>query len=523
MTCRYTEFCGLEATYSGGDAVYCILHLPNPQKSSHEFRLAFDKMRKEDVSNFSHFYFPFECKDILFGLTFNNKLVLNHAKFNDDAINLKGVTLNGGCDVTADIISDLTLQGAVVAGALTLRFKEVKGTLSLDGTTFENLVDIRATRIQNISATGKATAFMGHTIIECDNVTQASFLSSRLHNSELKIQSSSQLYFQGVHFADACNIKATMVDTISLQSANIEGNLSIDTAQNSGITLDDANISGKFKLNGKTRAISFRNATFSNSSTLDLENAIIEGNFELKGRVSSPKTVIINKTEFLDSVSIEGAFGHAPIQVVAESDRPLFLPTKTVLFRNVDLSNCCLVGNDIQKLVFDNVRWKKRWGRNILRDEQVYKRDKNAPLGNLKEAYQILKEWYKQRGDHATSGDFHYGEMEARRRGERWYKSTPEFLYWACSGYGIRYQRALMILVFLIVAAAYIYMSYGSGLVKNDFLESLLFSLQVSSLQRPTLPHGQIDLVRWVYAVESIVVPIQAALFVLALRMRLKR
>jgi hypothetical protein len=250
----------------------------------------------------------------------------------------------------------------------------------------------------------------------------------------------------------------------------------------------------------------------------------IEGNFDLKGRLSSPKTLKINNTEFLENLSVEGTFGQAPIQVVAESGRPILVPTKNAIFSNVDLSYCRLVGNDIQKFVFDNVRWKKRWGRNILYDEQVYKRDKEA-LGNLKESYQILKEWYKQRGDHATSGDFHYGEMETRRRecGRLGSVLCPEFLYWAFSGYGIGYLRALIVLVCLIVIAASIYMFWGGGAFKNDFFGSLLFSLQVATLQKPLLLSGATDLARWVYALESIVVPVQAALFVLALRMRLKR
>src|SRR5206468_1861296 len=181
--------------------------------------------------------------------------------------------------------------------------------------------------------------------------------------------------------------------------------------------------------------------------------------------------------------------------------------------------------NDLQKLEFDNVRWKKRWGRNILHDELVYSREKDLSLGSLKEAYQILKERYKQRGDHATSGDFHYGEMETRRRERGLVGSVlcPEFLYWAFSGYGIGYLRAFMILVGLIVLAAYVYMKYGGVALENDFWESLLFSFQVSSLQRPTLPYRQTDVARWIYLLESILVPIQAALFALALRMRLKR
>ena len=81
---------------------------------------------------------------------------------------------------------------------------------------------------------------------------------------------------------------------------------------------------------------------------------------------------------------------------------------------------------------------RRRFWRSVLYDEIVMrKQGEAAPWGNLKEAYQILKEKYRQMGDHATSGDFHYGEMEAKRREYGWPKRIlcPEFLYWAFSGY----------------------------------------------------------------------------------------
>jgi hypothetical protein len=114
-------------------------------------------------------------------------------------------------------------------------------------------------------------------------------------------------------------------------------------------------------------------------------------------------------------------------------------------------------------------------------------------------------------------------ETRRRERGRLGSVLCPEFLYWAFSGYGIGYLRALIVLVCLIVIAASIYMFWGGGAFKNDFFGSLLFSLQVATLQKPLLLSGATDLARWVYALESIVVPVQAALFVLALRMRLKR
>ena len=153
------------------------------------------------------------------------------------------------------------------------------------------------------------------------------------------------------------------------------------------------------------------------------------------------------------------------------------------------------------------------------------KQGEAAPWGNLKEAYQILKEKYRQMGDHATSGDFHYGEMEAKRREYGWPKRIlcPEFLYWAFSGYGIGYIRAFMILVLSILGFAGFYYSYGGATLQNDFEKSLLFSLQAAVRLGPGRPYTFSIQGERAQAVESVFVPIVAALFILALRMRLKR
>ena len=128
-------------------------------------------------------------------------------------------------------------------------------------------------------------------------------------------------------------------------------------------------------------------------------------------------------------------------------------------------------------------------------------------------------------GDHAVSGDFHYGEMEAKRREGGWLKRIvcPEFLYWASSGYGIGYVRAFAILLFLLAAAAVLYYFLGGITFERNLQKSFLFSLQTAALLRPMRPDGFTAAGEWIQVVESILVPIQAALFILALRMRLKR
>ena len=192
---------------------------------------------------------------------------------------------------------------------------------------------------------------------------------------------------------------------------------------------------------------------------------------------------------------------------------------------NVDLSECRLVGNVITQINLTNLQWPQRFGRSVLYDEIAMRRGAPIPFSSLKESYQILKQKYQLMGDHARAGDFHYGEMEMRRReyGWPWRILCPEFLYWALSGYGTGYIRAFFMLVVLTVLFAGLYLWEAPSSFGLDFWKALLFSIKVTTLQRPSPPDGFNLTGQWFQAAHAILGPVQIALFALALRMRLKR
>lgn len=161
----------------------------------------------------------------------------------------------------------------------------------------------------------------------------------------------------------------------------------------------------------------------------------------------------------------------------------------------------------------------------MLYDEVAMRSGEKIPYGNLKEVYQLLKEKYRQMGDNAKAGDFHYGEMEMRRREYGYCRRflRPEFLYWALSGYGIGYIRAAVVLSLIVTGFGWLYFTTDPSVFSGNFLESLLYSIQVSTLQRPPTPQDLSVSGRWIQSLQMIIAPLQIALFALALRMRLKR
>src|SRR5262249_45815433 len=131
-------------------------------------------------------------------------------------------------------------------------------------------------------------------------------------------------------------------------------------------------------------------------------------------------------------------------------------------------SGCRVVGIPIRQLTseLDDVHWGRRWYREVLCDEVELWNGQSIDVTALKEMYQALKEHAKSRGDHVRSGDFHYGEMEMKRRGFRPLRRYfgLEAIYCLLSGYGTRPLRAgcWLMVVLLMTSLGYWWMSPGS-------------------------------------------------------------
>ena len=126
-------------------------------------------------------------------------------------------------------------------------------------------------------------------------------------------------------------------------------------------------------------------------------------------------------------------------------------------------------------------------------------------------------------------GDFHYGEMEMHRRASKW-RWFPFYwynLYWALSGYGERPSRAFGLLIAFLAVLTGLLAWAGLEILdpkySAGFGNSFFYLLQKVTLQRPT---WAVPLGFWgnlVAGLSVLLIPGQAALFLLALRNRLGR
>ena len=166
-------------------------------------------------------------------------------------------------------------------------------------------------------------------------------------------------------------------------------------------------------------------------------------------------------------------------------------------------------------------------GRTGIYDEIFYTSDpKNKnPWDGLETLYRNLKQNYEDRKNYARAGDFHFGEKEMRLSNPEtpWWDKRLLRIYWALSCYGERAWPPMLWLASVILVASFAYyFALNSAWDWSAYVNTLLYSAQVSSLSRPTELelHGMVGLIN---LFQTILSPILLGLLALAIRQRLKR
>lgn len=249
--------------------------------------------------------------------------------------------------------------------------------------------------------------------------------------------------------------------------------------------------------------------------------------------------------------------GHVQDRMFAHADIVQFKGVefhnpRYVRFRGANLHRCSFLDTDISEVNFTDCEWPRRresfgW-RRLVYDE--LHRGPNESLGMVEKEYRLLRKNHEERGSYQLAGDFYYGEMEMRRLAQtgaaRFFSLI--LLYKALSGYGEKYWLALAWLIILIMgfAAAYLFLglalpsdssesvtikyhpSWSLWFVVNpqfwgNLADAILHSLEIATFQRAQLLETISRSGRAVEMGERVLVAIQTALTVLAIRRRFKR
>jgi uncharacterized protein YjbI with pentapeptide repeats len=157
----------------------------------------------------------------------------------------------------------------------------------------------------------------------------------------------------------------------------------------------------------------------------------------------------------------------------------------------------------------------------------------NDEIKKVEILYRTLKQKYKEEHNEPGVSNWHYGEKEMYRKGSRFRRFFLSNLYWLSSGYGERPVRSGIVLFLLIIGISVLFgltgikpiMDNGSVIEIKKWadiwnLDYLKATIEYATLEsKPNFIPGN-----WFLKIAAkLLIPLQAALFALAVRNRFRR
>jgi len=270
---------------------------------------------------------------------------------------------------------------------------------------------------------------------------------------------------------------------------------------------------------------------------------------------------------------------------IEDADFQLVNIKEEITFEKVNLRKISFLDTDLRRIDFINCTWHQKYGRYVLYDElrlfqeitdkdeeakkllhRLKQRFKGSLSGILKREwsgfkkdisfdqqkikkveilYRRLKQKYKEERDEPMVSIWHYGEKEMFRKGSLKRRFNPvslSNLYWLSSGYGESSRRSAMVLLLLIFAVSILLALsglvplkggsiYGIERIKGladiiDFRKfgmCIISTLQYATFERQPYLIPETLLGECLKLLARILIPLQTALFALAVRNQLRR
>jgi len=531
-----------------GDETYCLLHHPDKKKRVERLQETISAYLISGKSDFTHAVFPDE---FVFALPQNHcpgLLNLSNVTL-ANSLELEGASLSQGLILSTISIKSISLNGATIEKPVTIKVDDKVSHIMCQNSKIRGGFEMSAGGVEAISFQ-KAEVYGGVGIQIRNELTNANFLEANLNGDvRIKCHTLNNLYLRSakIYSTGGLAVRAVECVDINAQHAKFRCPIEIYAKTGSNINFNRAELEELLTLTitgaafSCSKAAIFRGVDFRGShikintdtfdhvefdptATMNFRDSILEGTLRLQTNPSTPKAVNLDHCTVMGKTIIRSPLGRPLIQIIAEEHAPDL--GDQVVLSNVSLKRCRLLGNSLGGMLMSNVKWDDEKGRALLYDERFLKDDPSV-VDNLRETYQVLKENFRAMGDHVTSGDFHYGEMEMTRRKYGWFCRNFGLsgLYYALSGYGTKPATAFRFLCYLLLLFTFLFALAKAGELSEIIFESIELTLQAASFQ--SLTATQVDRLsiysRLVFLVARILIPLQAGLLALAIRMRLKR
>lgn len=529
--------CTEEPFYKEKGKRYCILHFPGEEKAE-QFSAAIKRKLTDKDFNFRGVWFP--SGEIFPSFNFSTPAYFSGATFSAGA-DFRETTFGAGADFTK---ATFTRTGATFGGKWA-DFTEATFSAGADFTraTFSAGADFSR-------ATFSAEAdFTKATFSESALFSGATFSA----NVDFRATFSADVYFRattfgaGAYFSEGTTFSAEADFCFATFAAEAEFSEATFTAR-ADFSIATFSADANFRGATFTRA-DFRVATFSERALFKEATFNEEANFggaTFSAKADFSEATFSAKADFgqatfgdyvrFSGIGAGGFLYHSTFDLQFATIKT----SERVSFHSLTLRPCWFVNVDARKFEFSNVEWAKdSLSKGI---DELARNSVSTPHRLLSIAYRRLAVNAEENHRYEEASTFRYLSMDARRR-EEWRGLAfwrLSWLYWVASGYGEHFKQAAAVLGFIILLFAFSYTQVGFERTQTKEPSSLqsapldtvgvplskgkafIYSLQVMTFQKPD-PRPLTPAAQLLVTFELILGPVQAALFVLAVRRKFIR
>ena len=496
--CVYYETCGLDDSADPTEKL-CILHSTDPNKDVSAFATALKIHRESHEDRFFQFIFPEEISFV--NNTFHKKTDFRKATFRKQA-----------------------------------QFKDAVFLDEVDfaGATFEHPVGFNKARFEQ-SADFSYAAFAGVANFENAQFAKtANFYAAAVYSADFSwVTFQTDARFEQVVFAEEpVFLETTFAGTANFCDAGFNGGVLFEGTR----FLDKAN----FSLCSFARAGRFPSASFADE-VLFVKNTFSETRIRVG---STPRLIQAERSQTPPVADFTNARFEQPSRVrFNRINHRINDQTPPGGFR-ARFINC-----PIESVQFEDIRWHRKAGRMVLQDEldvvrhgssfyETYRLSQEDRYESVAIAYRRLVNNFDSSGSYDLAEDCYCGALEMTRLDPsrpRFVRGLLSMYRWA-SFYGSDYQRAFWVLLVLLAAFGIGFALLPVGLSPKSaapasaplatgqrIVAGIFHSLEVASFERDPLYTTTGRLGRLASIGETILVPAQLALFLLAVRRRFRR
>ena len=390
--------------------------------------------------------------------------------------------------------------------------------------------------------------------------------------------------FMGARFSNKAHFKEThFSEAVLFIETRFSGDTDFsDALFNGGSFFEETHFNGKTKfMNAQfSKDVFFENTRFSKNTNFRFVRIGKGGSVHFRN-TSFSKRAVFDNLHILEKARLIFWNSDETKTFLEKSSFMLLDIEGSLVFERVDLSKALFSNTQMRNIDFVNIKWSRlgwRGWRNVLYDEidlfEGIKKgsgeDDNRPktfyakylyfkgwltgechgddIRKVEILYRRMKNKYRTLQNWPEVSNWHYGEKEMYRKENafrRYFPLSFSFLYWLSSGYGERYVRAGVALGVLIVilslglawtgldATGVLGSNHGdfhgitSITLKTLDLKSI-GALLINTLKYATFQKDIIFFPRnmWgeiVRLLAQILIPIQTALFIMAVRNRFRR